>query len=54
MATQFKYLLVDCDGNVYGTNDGATAAHYADGDFIVVKFDEIPEIEAPEDEDEDE
>lgn len=35
---QYKYLLIDADGNVYGTNDkdAAKASYDADDDWILV------------------
>ena len=51
MATSFRYLIVDVDGEVQGTSDEAVADYYSDGDFLVIKSADLPEAFLP-DEDE--
>jgi hypothetical protein len=46
MATQFKFLLVDEDGDLFGTDSQEVADAAVDVGFVCFKSDEVPELDS--------
>lgn len=46
MATQFTYLLVDEDGDLFGTNSAEVAEAAEDAGFTSFKAEDIQELDA--------